>query len=135
MKKNKNIEELTKYIIQEAQLESPSVGFTDRVMAAVRTEEIESALPNYQPVISKRGWFLIAFLLVGICSFVFTGNFENPEVLTSIDLSFLESVSSINLFEGIEISNIFLISTLLFAIFALMQLLTIKNFINRQLVG
>lgn len=132
MKREKNIEEFTKYLLKEAATESPSPDFVDKVMGTIKLESSKGALLDYKPIISKWGWVFIALLVIGLCTFIGTSNFENPAVLTSIDFSFLNNVTSINLFENIYFSKTFTLTFTLFTILVLVQLIAIKNYFNRQ---
>ena len=135
MKREKNIEEFSKYVMKEAKTNSPSKDFVANVMEVIETDFEAATGLKYQPLISKKGWLMVAVLFVAVCVFIYTGNFETPELLSSIDLSFLNKIPSFNLFESINVSNTFLVSILLFAIFAMLQLLTIKNIFNKQLMS
>ncbi len=132
MKREKNIEEFTKYLMKEADTDSPSVNFVNKVMNIINLESSRGAIKAYKPVISITGWVFISLLIIGVCTFIFTGNFENPEILTSIDFSFFNNLPSINLFENIHFSDTFTLTFILFTILALIQLVAIKNYFNRQ---
>jgi len=141
MKPIKNIEEITKYIIKEAQIESPSEDFLDKVMNSVKLESKLSLTKVYQPLISKSAWLLIITVFFGLSIFMFAGNSENSYVFSKIGVSFfdkitsikvLENISSINIFKNIHFSTTFTYSFIFFSILVMLQLYFIKNYFNKQ---
>ncbi|WP_299525157.1 hypothetical protein [uncultured Lutibacter sp.] len=141
MKPIKNIEEITKYIIKEAQIESPSEDFLDKVMNSVKLESKLSLTKVYQPLISKSAWLLMITVFFGLSIFMFAGNSENSYVLSKVGVSFfdkitsikvLENISSINVFKNIHFSSTFTYSFIFFSILVMLQLYFIKNYFNKQ---
>ena len=141
MKPIKNIEEITKYIIKEAQIESPSEDFLDKVMNSVKLESKLSLTKVYQPLISKSAWLLMITVFFGLSIFMFAGNSENSYVLSKVGVSFfdkitsikvLENISSINVFKNIHFSTTFTYSFIFFSILVMLQLYFIKNYFNKQ---
>ena len=141
MKPIKNIEEITKYIIKEAQIESPSEDFLDKVMNSVKLESKLSLTKVYQPLISKSAWLLMITVFFGLSIFMFAGNSENSYVLSKVGVSFfdkitsikvLENISSINIFKNIHFSSTFTYSFIFFSILVMLQLYFIKNYFNKQ---
>ncbi|NQV77723.1 MAG: hypothetical protein HQ490_05140 [Lutibacter sp.] len=141
MKPIKNIEEITKYIIKEAQVESPSNDFLNKVMDSVKLENQLSLSKVYKPLISKSAWLLIITVFVALSIFTLTGNSGNYDLFSKVDVSFLnkipsinifENISSINIFKNIHFSSTFTFSFLFFSILVMLQLFVIKNYFNKQ---
>lgn len=135
----KNIEEFTKYLIKEAQLESPSSDFVNKVMNAVELEAKPVDLKNYKPLISKLGWIIILVCVAVTGFFMISGTPQSSTLLEKIDFTFLETFKplletfkSINLFEGIRISKLFTFSFVFFSALVILQIFIIKNYFNRQ---
>ncbi len=141
MKPIKNIEEITKYIIKEAQIESPSEDFLNKVMNSVKLERKLSLRKVYQPLISKSAWLLIITVFFGLSIFMLAGNSENSYLLSKVNVSFfdkitsikvLENIPSINIFKNIHFSSTFTYSFVFFSILVMLQLWVIKNYFNKQ---
>jgi len=61
-KPSKLIDKKTKEYLVEAGLETPSMGFTSKVMDQIA--EVELRTSTYQPLISKNGWAVMALFVV-----------------------------------------------------------------------
>ncbi|EDP95787.1 hypothetical protein U8527_11745 [Kordia algicida OT-1] len=83
---NKQLDQFTKEIIQEAGLTNPSVDFLANVMAEIAPEKASEKV--YKPLISKVGWMLISSLLL-VFSFVLTRFSLGFSILGDWDLSSL----------------------------------------------
>lgn len=139
--KNKNIEKFTKYIIKEAQVESPSQDFLTKVMDSVKLEKEKSLIKVYKPLISKLVWIIIITVFVALSIFMLTGNSGNYDLFSKVDMSFFdkipsmnifENISSINIFKNIHFSSTFTYSFVFFSILVMLQLFVIKNYLNKQ---
>ncbi len=135
MKPDKNIEKFTKYIIEEAQVESPSSNFVNKVMDSVKLESKLSISRVYKPLISKPAWIVIMVVFVALSIFILAGNYENATIFSKIDLTFLDKILSFNLFERIHFSTTFTFSFVIFSILVLIQIAAIKNYFNKQHVA
>jgi len=144
MKPDKNIEEITKYIIKEAQVESPSDGFLNKVMDSVKIESELSLSKKYEPLISKKVWVLIAVVFIALSVFLLTGTTENYNLISKVDFSLLDklpsinvfdTISSINIFKNIHFSTTFTLSFIIFSVLAVFQLYVIKNYYNKEITN
>jgi len=144
MKPDKNIEEITKYIIKEAQVESPSDGFLNKVMDSVKIESELSLSKKYEPLISKKVWVLIAVVFIALSVFLLTGTTENYNLISKVDFSLLDklpsinvfdTISSINIFQHIHFSTTFTLSFIIFSVLAVFQLYVIKNYYNKEITN
>jgi len=132
MKTEKDIEEFTKYIMKEANAEKPSADFLNNVMDSVKMESELSLSKVYQPLISKSAWAAIAIACVALCIFILTGASQDSLLIPNIQLTILDRISSINIFERIHLSQTFTFSFVLFSIFVILQLVVIKNYFNKH---
>lgn len=135
MKQVKNIEEITKYLIKEAQFELPSEGFLNKVLDSVKQERERTLSKAYTPIIPKSIWILIGVLLVAISIYTLTGTSENSNLLPNIDLSFMNKFNFIKLVEKIQVSNTFTYTIVFFSILAMFQLLVIKNYYTKEIAN
>lgn len=68
-KKDQQLDDLLGKVIKEMGAEAPSPDFTLLVMRQVQDIKISTAF-IYQPAITKKGWFFIATLFIGLIIFV-----------------------------------------------------------------
>lgn len=132
MKTEKNIEEFTKFVIKEANVEGPSADFLKKVMDSVKLENKLSLSNVYKPVISKSVWAVIAIAFVFLSFFIFIGASQDSMKLPNINFALFNEIVSTNLFERIHFSDTFTFSFVLFSLLAILQLIIIKNYFNKQ---
>jgi hypothetical protein len=132
MKPDKNIEDFTKYVIEEAQIDGPSEDFVKKVMKSVKSESEISSIKIYKPLISKTAWVVIFGVFIVLSVFMLTGSAPSSSIFTKINFTFIDKIPSVNLFESIHFSNTFTFSFMFFSVLVLFQLLAIKNYFNRQ---
>jgi len=135
MNSDKKIEEFTKYIIKEANIETPSSDFVNKVMESVKLESKISLSSVYKPLISKSTWFIITVLIVIVSFFIITETPQDSTLLTKMNFDVFKNLPSINFFEKIHFSNLFTFSFVLFSVLVLFQLVAIKNYFNKQNIG
>ena len=135
MKRDKNIEKFTKYIIKEAKFETPSNEFLNKVMDSVKLEKAPALSKAYKPLISNPFWVLILISFIALSIYILTGTSTYPTVFSKIDVSFLDKLPSLNFFENIHFSSTFTLSFVFFSILVLFQLLVIKNYYNREVAN
>jgi len=132
MKTEKNIEEFTKYIMKEANVEEPSADFLIKVMSSVKLERKRYTSKIYKPLISKSAWAVIAFVIISLSIFILEGNSKNSMKIPNTHIALFDRIASINIFERIQISETFAFSFVLFSLLVILQLLVIKNYFNKQ---
>lgn len=135
MKEDKNIQHLDKLLtkqFKELPKEKPSKGFTNLVMQAIQQEKSIA----YTPLISKKIWFAIAAAVTALLVFPFKakeGSLLEEFTNLSIDWSFLDNFSSINLIPTFTISDTTFYATLLFSVLFLVQVFYLKGYFSRRL--
>lgn len=124
-------EELNKYvnkIIKEADLETPSIDFSKKVMKKIENKTI--VLSPQKPIISSKFFIVIAAVIVGVLFVV-----NNSESSLNYTLSELIDFSLFKSFGGyfgaIKFSKTFIISWGFFAIFASIQMFAIKKYYKK----
>ena len=115
----KHIETLTKKIMKEVPLESPSLNFTANVMSQLRPKTV--SIP-YKPLISKKVWFLVAACIAVLVFFSINNSVSDSKwigmLLAKDQLNF-----SLNSFvPQIKVSKTFIYSSVFLAFFILAQI-------------
>jgi len=136
MEENKNtqLDNFVKKQIQEMPLESPSKNFTKDLMGILAKEETSKAT-KYAPLISKKGWFAIAALVVAIFFIPFQKQEGGLLEKVSIDFSFFDKLSTSGLFEGLSVSTATMYGLLLFSIMILVQVHYLKGYFSKRVSG
>ncbi|WP_417885660.1 hypothetical protein [Zunongwangia sp.] len=141
--KEKKLDEFTKKIFKESNLEIPSFDFTDKVMAnlpeftmakATRVNTSESKI-KYEPLISKKGWAMIAaFVATLLSSPYFYSGGESSDLVVD---KWIKMKSIFNL--SIEMPNIgvlnadvLAISAALFTVYFLLEIFLLNNWMNKK---
>ena len=117
-------------LLQKHVVEEPSIDFTSRIMASI---EQKSKAVAYQPVISKKVWFLISSVVVFMFVFIFlkldfrtTKNIYLENLQSKVNNLFVFEYPSMNF----NISPIYVLG-----IFALSSLLYLDYFIRNRRVA
>jgi len=122
----KEIEKLTQKWVKEAGIEQPSLDFVQKVMDAVDVSASKSKA--YRPLISGRGWSLVAILFITSLVAVYLLPLGESGYLKSIDWSNLPSIQ--NPFEAIKVSK-----PMLYAIGFLTLFLVQIPFLKRKFIN
>ncbi|PHQ55330.1 MAG: hypothetical protein COC16_05435 [Lutibacter sp.] len=131
MKADKNIEDFTKFMMKEATVEMPSENFVTKVMKTIQVESIP-ALKENKPLITVAGWVIISLFFVTICTLVLFGTYESPSLISNLDWSFMNELPSLSIIDRIHFSSTFNFSFILFSILVILQLVVIKNYVNKE---
>ena len=123
----KNIDKVTQNLIKDAGLQKPSHDFTSRVMEVVNAGVAQKV---YQPLISKRAWFVLVAVFVGSLLWISYSS-------TGLDLTFIDKLDLSNKltvknpFEGIEIPRSVIYSVGFMSLF-LLQIPFLKRLIEQR---
>lgn len=133
MKKVDQMDEFTKYVMDEAGLESPSKNFVSNIMAQVRKQPKFVATPA--KLISPKMWWLIGLAFTALSIYLVL-NWQD-QILSNYSGVFddyLISLDSVyNGLDVIQFSNTFVWCFLLFGVLLLVQGAIIKNYSNKKL--
>ncbi len=135
MKENvdKHIEQLVDKVMESSTLETPSFDFTSNIMAEVNSLST-SSVTTYEPLISKRNWFLLVSAIISVSIYLFfNSSIENKGWFDAIDFSVMSKFSITNLFSGITFSKTFIYAILIFAIMFFIQIPILKNYFDKRL--
>lgn len=128
-----NIEDFTKFIMNDVQLEKPSADFVENVMGKISLENNPVIKTIYKPLISKSSWLIISLITITFCIYLIFGNTNQSGLISfiNIDVSFLNKINFTAVFENIHIPDIFSILFLFFTILVIFQIFAIKNYFDR----
>ncbi len=100
-KPSKNIEKITQDWVREAGLEQPSSAFVQNVMNAI--EKKSATQKVYRPLISRRGWGLVAAVFVASIALLYLFPIGELTYFNDIKLAELSTIK--NPFAGLEVSK------------------------------
>ncbi len=122
----KNIDRLTKKIVEDAGMHSPSVNFLDNVMSAVEAKSVQK---TYEPLISKKAWMVIAALFIGWLGILYFYPATQLNFIKELNLSQRFSIK--NPLAGLQISKSLAYAIGFMALF-LIQIPFLKHFLNKR---
>ncbi len=141
--KENKLDEFTKKIFMESSLETPSFDFTDKVMAnlpeftmanASRVSPLAKKI-KYEPLISKKGWVMIAAF---IALLLITSYFPSAEGASEVVIDNWSKVKSVFDF-SLELPNISIlnsdviaISVVLFTAYFLLEIFLLNNWMSKR---
>jgi hypothetical protein len=133
MKSNhdKNIESLVQRMMEDDSLEKPFIDFTSKVMSGVFSLEKKKSF-SYKPVISRRNWIIIFAAIGGFITWlIFSGSFSN-EPSPIFNFNFINADRIIKPFSGFQFSTITTNIILLAMVMIFIQILVLKNYLNKR---
>lgn len=130
-KESKKLDDFTKKMVKELPVEKPSVNFSKNVMEVINALETKEQ-KVYEPLISKKGWFMIAASFVGfILLLIKMKPVEMPTFLSSIDTSSISSALSFDYSISFSTSSITMYAFALLAFMVAIQLKYISNYYSK----
>ena len=134
MGENKNIKELdafAKKYVKEIEQEKPSLDFTASLMNKI-VLETNSEVFKAKALITKKGWFVIATLLLAAVFIPFKTEEKSLLNLPDVDFSFFDKLQIPNLFESIAVSNTVLYAVFFFGLMIIAQVVFLKNHFDKK---
>ena len=141
--KEKKLDEFTKKIFKESSLEIPSFDFTDKVMTNLPEIEIAKATRvsplakkiKYEPLISKKGWAMIAAFVATLLSspYFYSGGEASDLVVDKwikMKSIFNLSIEMPNI--GVLNADVLAISAALFTVYFLLEIFLLNNWMNKR---
>lgn len=134
MKENadKHLDDLSRKVIGESAVESPSFDFTQTVMSKVKALGTSRAT-TYVPLISKPTWLFIGLGIVSSIGYALFGTsntettwFDHIKLNRFIDFSFTNTLTSF------DVSQTMVYTALLFAIMLAIQIPILKYQLNKR---
>ena len=131
MMNDKELNEFTKSVIKEADLETPSANFLQNVMSQIKAESVQNVEVVYKPLISKIGWVFIASIIVlGFFAALYSGS--STSIFSDIDLSYFNNINFNIDFPDFKFSKIFTFSVMVLAAMVLVQVYGIRHFYSKE---
>lgn len=127
---DKYLDDLTKKVIKESSLETPSVDFTVSVMNQI--SGLNTTSITYKPLISKWGWTLIFVISVALVVFVMYDGGTSPSWLGTIDFSVLYDNKIISALSNFKMPKLFVYAMLLFGLMFSIQIPYLKYHFNKR---
>lgn len=135
MGENKHIKELdtfAKKYVKEIEQEKPSVDFTASLMQKIALESVNVEVFKAKALISKKGWFIISSLIIGLVFIPFKASEKSLFNLPEVDLSFFDKLQIPNLFESISVSNTVLYAIFFFGLMIIAQVVFLKKHFEKR---
>lgn len=127
-----HLDKLAKKVMQSSLRENPSLDFTAHVMAKVEAMAKSKSMV-YQPLISKKAWFLISLIIVGLWSYGFFGTgVESLGWFDSVDYGVITNNKVTEVISGIAISKIFMYAIGFFGLVFFVQIPLMKHYLDRR---
>ena len=127
------LDDFIKKMVKETPVEKPSVDFTANVMDAINAIEVKKAASKFEPLISKKVWFLIVSGIIALTVYLYkSGVHMNESYLPNIDLSKLTSLISFETSYNFNVSNTVLYGFIFLAIMIPIQIGYLKRFHDRK---
>lgn len=128
---DQNIEKLIERILMNSEIESPSADFTRHVMSSVYASQ-KSRKIIYQPIFSKRTWFIIFTGIIAIFIYSFLNlNQQTPSFEINFSLFKLDRLEKF--LSNFRISFLTGYVILLAAIAVMVQVFFLKKYFDKQL--
>lgn len=129
---NKQMDDLSKKVIQKATLESPSFDFTAQIMAQL-SELKQSETTIYKPLISKTAWFVIFGGFAALVSYTFFATQMRMESsFSAFDFSILTNNKVSGLFSRITFSKTLLYALAFLSVMVLVQVSFLKAYFDKR---
>lgn len=134
-REDKHIEKLIDKVMKHSPLETTSVDFASMVMSKVEAIKT-NATTTYEPLISKRRWFLIVTVSIGFVFYLIW--LDKPEAsgwFDAVDFNFLNTNKFSEIFNGIQLSKTTNVSILMFAVMLLIQIPLLKHYFDKRVLN
>lgn len=132
MEDDKNLDNFIRKSVKDIGLEKPTEGFTELILSKIQPSTQVSPAFVYEPLLSKKAWFLMLLIVAAIFVYVIYGQFEQET--TWLWMAKLNDLASFNLFgkiPNIPISNTFVYGMLAVTFFVCIQILILKNRVDK----
>ncbi|MEX0290022.1 MAG: hypothetical protein AB3N14_13010, partial [Flavobacteriaceae bacterium] len=131
--KEKNLDSFMRKSVKELGLEAPSSEFTKKILAKIEVADQKNSMTAYTPLISRWGWGILV-AIVGILSAVVLFNEGDAELawLEKMNMGALPDLEFLDALPELAVSNTLFYSLLIFAFFAVLQVLVIKQRLDER---
>lgn len=131
--KDKRLDDLVRRSVREIGLDAPSANFTENLLYKIETTPRASDAIRYKPLISGLGWGIIATIVIALVVLIGYGNLDTRTGwLEKIKWSEISNVTFLEGIASFPLSNTMVLSLLIFAVFAVIQSVLLKNYLSRK---
>ena len=131
-KQTDKLDAFTSKMVKESPVEEPSIDFSKNVMDAIYELEAENVVTQYEPLISKKVWILVAMVTVLISVWLYKNTtMKSSGLFSEIDLSNYTNKLSIEI-PNFNVSNVTLYAFIFLAVMIFLQIGYIKNYYNSR---
>ena len=130
---NKHIDNFVEKVVKESSLETPSLDFTSNIMSQIEAVP-QNEITVYEPLISKRAWFIIGALILGGLTYLMLGNnlqttgwFDNINYSVFTNNRFTEMISSMTF------SRTSMYAITFFTVVFFIQIPLLKNYFDKRI--
>jgi hypothetical protein len=123
---NNHIDDFVKQVVKKATLEKPGNEFVPSLMDKINELKPENIIINVSPIISRGGWFIIAFIIMSVFAMLFL---FGSTTLSFPDYSFSFN-NIISTYSVINIPKVFLVGLLAFVFYFIIQIYVIVKQTN-----
>jgi uncharacterized membrane protein (DUF485 family) len=129
---NKFLDDLSRKIIKESDVESPSFNFTNSVMKEIKALN-EGRTTVYKPLISKTSWFFISLSVLALVLYVlfFGTETEATRWMQSLDFSILSNFNT-DILPSFSYSKTFSYAILFFGLMICIQIPLLKSQFDKR---
>lgn len=134
MGENKHIKELdafAKKYVKEIPNEQPSVDFTANLMQKITIESPIKAFKTTS-LITKKGWFAIAVLVLVTLGIPFFKSGESTLQRFNINFSFFENLQATQFLDTVSISNTTIYAFIFFGLMIAIQFTYLKQYFDKR---
>jgi len=130
---DKLLDDLSRKVIGESTIESPSLDFTQTLMSQIKTLHANK-VTTYEPLISMRSWVLIAFGMIAIFGYsVFGTSKSESSLLSDLGLERFSNYEFTNPLANMEFSQTLIYAVVLFAVMFCIQIPLLKRYFDQRL--
>ncbi|WP_111306719.1 hypothetical protein [Confluentibacter sediminis] len=129
---DKYLDTLSKKVIKNTAVESPSFNFTASVMSQIDALE-DSKVTTYQPLISKKAWAVISLSVVALVIYtIFGTQTESAGWLTSLHVDMLPTYDIKNPLADFHFSKTAAYACVLLVFMLLIQVSVLKKYMDKR---
>lgn len=130
---DKHLEKLTRKVMSNSVLESPSFDLKSTVMAEIKSSQV-STVTSYTPLISTRVWILIGITLVALILFMIFGDLNvTAGWLSQIGIERFYNYEFSNPLSNLNVPTTLVYAVVFFGIMLTIQIPLLKRYFNQRL--
>lgn len=131
---DKKLDIFTKNLVKEAGMQSPKKDFATNIMQEIEAYEASKlASSSYKPLISKKIWFGLAVIAIGLMVFIFLGMpAEEESLLSKLGLTNIDFNMLSNLTNGFTVSKTVVYSMVVLTVMLFLQVPILRSIFYKR---